>query len=119
MCIRDRSGTGPVDNLEFVEARAFVGGPPPATTRFTGKIPRTPVGGNTVWFSLVINPQPECEMIKVENTSGSAITIASGTLAVKTICVPTTTTYGIIILVLLLLASTVYVMRRKRAGEIA
>jgi len=70
-----------------------------------------------VIFHVKINPQPEWEVMALHATDALTINTAKA----QTVChrdetIPSLTTYGIIVLVLLLLVSTVWVIRKKRAG---
>ena len=92
--------------------------PDGSTTGFSYSEPigKDAVPGGVI-FHVKIIPQPEWEVMAIH--AMDTLTIISGTA--QTVChrdeiIPSLTTYGIIVLVLLLLASTVWVLRRKRAG---
>jgi len=101
-------------DLTAVEARGYID----ASTQvdFTSAITKETITGG-VKFHVVFRPQPEWEVILVKNNTGSSIEItgAVGTSDCVKV-VPSLTTYGIIVLVLLLLVSTVWVIRKKKAG---
>ena len=81
-----------------------------------GKTALTPGG---VRFNVKIRPQPEWEVMKLHVDGTGPVTIES--IVGHSKChrgeiIPSLTTYGIIVLVLLLLVSTVWVIRKKKAG---
>jgi hypothetical protein len=82
----------------------------------TGKSALTPGG---VRFNVKIKPQPHWEVMELHVAEPAPVTIES--IVGQSMChrdeiIPSLTTYGIIVLVLLLIASTVWVLRRKKAG---
>ena len=101
---------------EYVIAYDSTGSAAPYTYSAIGKSPLTP---NGVRFNVKIRPQPEWEVMKLHVDGDGPVTIES--IVGHSSChrgeiIPSLTPYGIIVLVLLLIASTVWVLRRRRAG---
>lgn len=92
---------------------------PPDTVRHGSKVSKSPYGSAGVTFKGILKKQPKYEVFILKNkTTHTAIIryVKGCSQCEKRVDVPSLTTYGIILLVLLLLASTVWVIRKKRAG---
>jgi len=73
--------------------------------------------GGTLNIDVVFDPQPEWEVVRLTTTAVVTINNAVGASGcTKVTDVPSLTTFGIIALALLLIASTIWIMRKKRAG---
>ena len=114
------NGTGDLFNLREIWTKGYL--PDPAGPEDTVKHTPTArtVGDGVVAFHSQFRPQPEWEVILIKNTSDGPITVTSyyaeSTCRTFPLEIPSLTTYGIIVLVLLLLVSTVWVIRKKKAG---
>jgi hypothetical protein len=73
--------------------------------------------GGTLNIDVVIDPQPQWEVVKLTATGEVTINDAVGASGCTRVTdVPMLTTVGIIALALLLIASTIWVMRKRKAG---
>jgi hypothetical protein len=66
-----------------------------------------------------IFPQPDWEVIVLHNATAGPVPIVSVWAVSRCVTIPATTTYGLAVLALLLIGSTVWILRRKKAGAIA